>query len=163
MPSFSPEDIALVRKTFRRAATAPDTLAAAYFRRLFELDRSLRRLFHGDMRQLGHKFVATLGVLIDNLERFAEFAPHMRSLVARHVGYGVRNEHYAMAGIALIGTVANQLGDEVFTSDVRAAWTRVLGAMTDEIIAGARANARPAPTHARPVEAASVEASRDSA
>lgn len=133
-----------MRDTFRRAAAAPETLAAAYFRRLFELDRTLRRLFHGDMRQLGQKFISTLGVLIENLEAFSEFAPHMRALGARHVGYGVRDEHYAIADIALIGTVAGQLGDD-FTPAARAAWTTVLGAITDEILLGAR-SARAAAT-----------------
>lgn len=144
MPLLSDGDIALVQHSFKLAAATPETLAAAYFRRVFELDRSLRRLFHGDMRQLGQKFVSTLGAFVGNLDRFDEFAPHMRALGARHVGYHVRDEHYAIAGIAWIGTLATQLGD-AFTPAMRAAWTRVFGAITDEIIAGARSAA-----HARP-------------
>jgi len=143
MTSFSDGDIVLVRDSFRLATATPETLAVAYFRRLFELDRSLRRLFHGDMRQLGQKFVSTLRVLVANLERFEEFAPHMRGLGARHAGYHVRDEHYAIAGIALIGTLATLLGD-AFTPATRAAWTRVFGAITDEIVAGAR-SAPPVP------------------
>ena len=142
MPPFSAEDATLVRETFRSAAAAPETFAAAYFRRLFELDRSLRRLFHGDMRQLGQKLVSTLGVLVNNLDAFSEFAPHMRALGARHAGYQVRDEYYAIAGIALIGALAGQLGER-FTPEARTAWTRVLGAITDEIVAGSRSVAAP--------------------
>jgi hemoglobin-like flavoprotein len=148
MPLLNDHDIALVRDSFRLASAAPETLAASYFRRLFELDRSLRRLFHGDMRQLGQKLVSTLGVLVANLERFDEFAPTMRALGARHAGYHVRDEHYAIAGIALIGTLSVQLGD-AFTPATRTAWTRVFGAITDEIIAGARAATHHAPTPVR--------------
>jgi len=62
----------------------------------------------------------------------------LRARGARHAGYHVRDEHYAIAGIALIGTLALQLGDG-FTPATRAAWTRVFGAVTDEIVAGSRA------------------------
>lgn len=142
MPLPQAEDIALVRDSFRRAARSPETFAAAYFRRLFELDRSLRRLFHGDMRQLGQKFVSTLGAFIEHLESFDDFAPHMRALGARHVRYRVSDEHYAVAASALVGTISAQLGEDVTPGEC-AAWTRVLGALTDEILAGARAAAHP--------------------
>lgn len=159
MPLLNDHDIALVRDSYRLASAAPETLAASYFRRLFELDRSLRRLFHGDMRQLGQKFVSTLGVLVSNLERFDEFVPTMRALGARHAGYHVRDEHYAIAGIALIGTLATQLGD-AFTPAARTAWTRVFGAITDEIVAGARAAAQHAspPARTQPPPSASTAA-----
>lgn len=156
MPLLSDGDIALVQESFRLASAAPETLAAAYFRRLFELDRSLRRLFHGDMRQLGQKFVSTLNVLVGNLERFNDFVPHMRSLGSRHAAYHVRDEHYAIAGIALIGTLTVQLGD-AFTPAMRSAWTRVFGAITDEIVAGARSAApaaAPRATHIEPAYSA---------
>lgn len=140
MPTFSAEDARLVRETFRLALVAPETFAAAYFRRLFELDRTLRRLFHGDMRQLGQKFVSTIGVLVNNLDKFQEFAPNMRALGARHARYQVRDEYYAVACIALIGTLADHVGER-FPTEARAAWTQVLGAMMDEFVAGARAAA----------------------
>ncbi|MBE2213160.1 MAG: hemin receptor [Opitutaceae bacterium] len=155
MPILSDGDIALVRDSFKQASAAPETLAAAFFRRMFELDRSLRRLFHGDMRQLGHKFVSTLGVLVTNLERFDDFAPTMRALGARHAGYHVRDEHYAIAGIALIGTLAGQLGDS-FTPATRAAWTRVFGAITDEILSGARSAQVPPAAPAYPLPPSST-------
>lgn len=146
MASFDAEDIALVRHSFRLAAAAPETLAAAYFRRLFELDRSLRRLFHGDLRQLGQRFVSTLGVIVTNLEQFEDFAPHLRALGGRHLRYHVRDEHYAIAAIAFIGTLATQVGD-AFTAETRAAWTRVFAAITTEIVAGARAAGPTATVH----------------
>jgi len=83
MPLLSDGDIALVQDSFRLASVAPETLAAACFRRLFELDRSLRRLFHGDMRQSGQKLITTLGARVASLRRFDDFTPTMRALGAR--------------------------------------------------------------------------------
>lgn len=139
MTPFSAAEIDLVRTSFAQVARAPEALAADFYRRLFELDRSLRHLFHGDMRRLGEKFTATLGVLVNNLERFEDYLPSIRALGARHAGYQVRDEHYAVVGVALIGTLATHLG-ETFTADTRAAWTHVYGTIASEMIAGARAS-----------------------
>jgi hemoglobin-like flavoprotein len=45
----------------------------------------------------------------------------VEALGRRHVGYGVRDEHYSTVGEALIWTLAQGLGD-AFTSEVREAW-----------------------------------------
>lgn len=138
MTPFSAGEIELVRSSFAAATTRPDAMAAAFYQRLFDLDRSLRRLFHGDMRQLGRKFVHTLEILVNHLEQFEEFLPYVRELGARHAGYHVRDEYYAIVGVALIGTLSVELGDQ-FTPEVRSIWTRVYNTIADEMIAGGRA------------------------
>jgi hemoglobin-like flavoprotein len=137
MCPFTVTEIALVRESFRVATADPDAFAAAFFRELFTLDRSLRGLFRGDMRHLGHAFVTTLRVMVAELERFAEFAPHMRTLGARHAGYGVRPDHFALGSAALAAAVAERVGP-AFHPGTRAAWEHVLEVLTGEIAAGAR-------------------------
>ena len=51
---------------------------------------------------------------------------HLRALGRRHVGYGVRDSHYATVGEALLWTLEQGLGD-AFTPDVRAAWAETYG------------------------------------
>ena len=56
---MTPEQIALVQSSFRQVAPIADRAAVLFYARLFELDPSLRRLFHGDMTEQGNKLKAT--------------------------------------------------------------------------------------------------------
>jgi hemoglobin-like flavoprotein len=141
MTPLSSGEIELVRASFLALDGATETVSTAFYQRLFLLDRSLRRLFHGDMRQLSLKFIRTLGVIVNNLERLDEFRPYVRELGARHAGYHVGDEHYGIVGVALIGTLGYFLGDR-FTPETRAAWTKVYTCITEQMIAGAHATSR---------------------
>ena len=48
--------------------------------------------------------------------------PAIKEMGKRHVGYGVKPEHYALVGGALLWTLEKGLGAD-FTSEVKAAWT----------------------------------------
>jgi hemoglobin-like flavoprotein len=50
--------------------------------------------------------------------------PVVQDLGRRHVGYGVKDEHYATVGTALLWTLEKGLGD-AFTTEVKEAWTTV--------------------------------------
>ncbi len=58
------------------------------------------------------------------------------SLGARHVGYGVREEHNVTVGTALLWTLNAGLGEK-FTPDVREAWTAAYGLLADVMQFGA--------------------------
>ena len=45
----------------------------------------------------------------------------LKALAVRHVGYGVRPEHYTYMGNALLRTLDKGLGEE-FTPELRGAW-----------------------------------------
>ena len=49
------DQIALVQQSFAHMLPIADTAAALFYRRLFELDPSLRTLFTGDVAKQGHK------------------------------------------------------------------------------------------------------------
>ncbi len=136
MRPFTVHEIALVRESFRLATGDPEAFAAAYFRELFALDHSARGLFRGDLRHLGHSFVTTLRVIVMELERFENFAAHLRNLGGRHAGYGVRREHMALGSAALMSALAGRTC-AAFTPETRAAWAHVLEAITAEIVTGA--------------------------
>jgi hemoglobin-like flavoprotein len=48
----------------------------------------------------------------------------VKELGLRHVGYGVKDEHYDTVGSALLWTLGQGLGDE-FTTELEDAWTKV--------------------------------------
>ena len=118
---MTPEQVELVKSSFAKIAPVKDQAAALFYRRLFELDPDLRPLFSGDMADHGAKLMAALGGAIAALDRFAPVLPTVRALGRRHAAYGVRPEHYATVGQALIWTLEQGLGAD-FTPATRRAW-----------------------------------------
>ena len=123
---ITPRQKLLVQQTFAEVAPIADVAARLFYARLFELDPSLEALFTGDMEEQGRKLMQMLTVAIRGLDRLDELVPAVRALGRRHVGYGVRDEHYATVGAALLWTLEHAL-DDAFTPEVRDAWAAVYG------------------------------------
>jgi hemoglobin-like flavoprotein len=119
---MSPQHIALVRTTWRRLVPLEEHVAELFYRLLFELDPSLRRLFRGDMVEQGRKLTALLDMVVSQLDRLGEIVPIVEQLGRRHARYGVENAHYDTVGIALLGTLRGGLGD-AWTRETEEAWT----------------------------------------
>ena len=116
---------ALVRETWAAVAPIAPTAAALFYGRLFELDPSLRRLFGStDLAEQGKKLMQTLSVAVASLDRLDALIPAVEALGRRHVGYGVRDDHYATVAQALLWTLEQGLGP-AFTAEAREAWTAV--------------------------------------
>ena len=114
--------VELVQSSFDKVLPIADVAADLFYKRLFELDPSLRRLFRGDMRQQGRKLLDTLRLVVTNLGHLDRIIPGVRALGERHVAYGVEPRHYDTVGAALLWTLDQGLGP-AFTCDVAAAWT----------------------------------------
>jgi hemoglobin-like flavoprotein len=135
---MSPAEITLVKDSFRKIVPIADQAAALFYARLFELDPSLRPLFRGDMHEQGRKLMTMIATAVAALERIDAIVPAVRQLGARHVGYGVREEHYATVGEALLWTLEKGLGPE-FTPAVKAAWTSTYTLLANTMIDAQRA------------------------
>jgi hemoglobin-like flavoprotein len=116
--------VALVQTTFDQVLPISDVIADVFYGRLFHLDPSMRRLFHGDPKLQGKKLLDAVSIIIGNLNRPDRILPGIRALGRRHVAYGVQSQHYTTFGEALIWTLEHGLGD-AFTTEVRRAWTAV--------------------------------------
>jgi hemoglobin-like flavoprotein len=116
------DQVTLVQSSFERVEPITEIAAELFYTRLFELDPSLRPLFHGDMKSQGQKLMTTLKLVVRGLEKPETILPAVRSLGQRHVAYGVKDEHYATVGAALLWTLGQGLGD-AFTPEVENAWT----------------------------------------
>ena len=139
----TPIQIALVQRSFAQVAPIAEAAAGMFYRRLFELDPTLTRLFKGDIKQQGKKLMQMIGAAVRGLDDLAKLVPVVQQLGVRHNGYGVRPEHYATVGAALLWTLQQGLG-AAFTPEVRAAWTAVYGLLADTMQAAARQAVRPA-------------------
>jgi len=133
---MTPDQIALVRQSFAKVLPIRDAAAALFYDRLFTLDPSTRPMFRGDLKSQGAKLMAAIGAVVRSLDRIDTMLPTIRDLARRHVGYGVRNEHYATVGSALLWTLEQGLGAD-FTPEVRDAWATAYGLLSTAMIEAA--------------------------
>lgn len=134
---MNPIDIILVQDSFRKVLPISEQAAALFYARLFELDPSLRGMFRGDMAEQGRKLMTMLAIAVTALDRPETLVLTVRQLGKRHAGYGVRDEHYATVGAALLWTLEKGLGPE-FTPEVRAAWTKTYTMISTTMIDASR-------------------------
>ena len=130
--------IRLLQSSFAEVMAIRQEAAALFYERLLTLDPSLRPLFHDtDMRSQEMKLMAALALVVGKLRQLDEVLPGLEVLAARHVAYGVEEEHYATVGQALIQTLALAFGER-FTPELRTAWLAAYSAISGVMIAAAR-------------------------
>jgi len=115
------EQIELVQSSWAKVVPIADTAAELFYGRLFELDPSLKPLFTSDIKEQGKKLMQMITVAVNGLTKLEQIVPAVQDLGRRHVGFGVKDEHYETVGTALIWTLEKGLGD-AFTEEVKAAW-----------------------------------------
>jgi len=133
---MDPEQIHLVRRTFSLVERQKQVAALVFYRRLFSLDPSLRPMFGADIEEQGRKLMEILSVAVSMLEQPAALEAELEKLGARHVGYGVKEHHYATVGSALIGMLRDTL-DDGFDKAAQAAWVALFGFVRDSMLRGA--------------------------
>lgn len=133
---MTPSQIDLVQESFRKVVPIADTAAELFYGRLFTIAPEVKPLFKGDMRQQGKKLMGTLAVVVGGLRDLPAILPAARSLAGRHVDYGVKAEHYAPVGAALLWTLEQGLGAD-FTPEVKAAWSEAYGLLSGVMIEAA--------------------------
>jgi hemoglobin-like flavoprotein len=114
----------LVQETFAMIAPIADDAAALFYRRLFEIDPSLQRMFRGDMAEQRKKLMQMLTAAVKGLDRLEQVVPVLQDLGRRHATYGVSHAHYDTVGAALLWTLEKGLG-AAFTPETREAWATV--------------------------------------
>jgi len=111
----------LLRQTFENLVPLPRNFGRLFYQRLFELDPSLRELFHGDLDRQASMLVQALALSVLNLIDEGRVSGTVVDLGSRHYRYGVATRHYATFGEALVWTLEQRLGDG-FTPELREAW-----------------------------------------
>jgi hemoglobin-like flavoprotein len=134
--AVTPEQIHRVRNSFATMAASQAQAAALFYRRLFELEPGLRPLFKRDMKAQGVRLMASLREMVGALDQLERVLPAVRELGRRHAAYGVRPEHYATVGEALIWTLEQGLG-AAFTRETRRAWIDAYAGLAWPMIAAA--------------------------
>ena len=130
---LSKDEIALLRDSFSLLHREEQAASERFYRRLFEIAPELRSMFPADMSEQSMKFMSTLGVILDHLDRPAALEPYLDNLAKGHRAYGVKPEHFPPMGQALIDTMREALGDE-FPKDADAAWKEAYDQLAQEMI-----------------------------
>jgi hemoglobin-like flavoprotein len=127
----------LVQDSFSTIVPIADDAAALFYRRLFELDPSLERMFRGNMAEQRKKLMQMLTAAVKGLDRLDQLVPVVEQLGRRHAAYGVADAHYDTVGAALLWTLEMGLG-RAFTADVKDAWATVYGLLATTMKEAAR-------------------------
>ena len=138
---LTPQQIALVRESFAKVVPIREQAAGLFYDRLFAIDPSTRPLFRGDMKSQGAKLMAAIGAVVKSIDRIETMLDDLRALARSHNRYGVREEHYASVGAALLWTLEQGVGLD-FTPDVREAWATAYGLLSSAIIAASSESLR---------------------
>jgi EAL domain-containing protein (putative c-di-GMP-specific phosphodiesterase class I)/hemoglobin-like flavoprotein len=134
--ALTARDIMLVRTSFSLIVPIQDTLASLFYDRLFVIAPELRPLFRDDLGRQKRKLMNLLTTCIGRLHDFSALAPGIRELGARHVGYGVKPQHYATIGETLLWALSRSLG-AAFEPEIRSAWVKVYELLAKTMQAGA--------------------------
>jgi nitric oxide dioxygenase len=119
--SLTPQQVALVQSSFRSVQPMSATAAEIFYKRLFEIEPEVSKLFKGDARRQGSEFMQVLAVAVGGLSNVSTLVPMVQQLGLRHAAYGVQARHYDAVRQALLYALAVILQDE-YTEEVRAAW-----------------------------------------
>lgn len=133
-----PTDVALVQTTWKQILPISDDAAQLFYRRLFEIDPTLRKLFaHSDMAEQRKKLMMVIGMAVRSLDQLDDLIPAVEALGRKHVAYGVTTDHYDTVASALIWTLEQGLGS-AFTEKVRSAWVETYTILASVMQRGAQ-------------------------
>jgi hypothetical protein len=101
---MTPEQKRLVRDTWKQVTPIADAAAGMFYRRLFEIDPTTRKLFRAtDMVAQRKKLMQTLAFAIGGLDNLDALASKVEDLGRRHAGYGVTDAQYDSVALRCCG------------------------------------------------------------
>jgi len=115
------ERIQLLQQHFLKMLSVSDLAGQLFYKRLFELDPSLRSMFKPDMQEMTRQLMQTVGMIVTGLSTPDEVMNLVAEHGRKHAGYGVIEAHYETVRTALLWTLNQILGLE-FTPEAQAAW-----------------------------------------
>jgi len=133
---MTPKQIEIVQASFDKVAPIAEAAAGLFYARLFELDPQLKPLFKGDMKRQGMMLMSMIATAVRGLSNTEALIPMVKNLGRRHVGYGVKDSHYAVVGQALIETLEKGLGKD-FDAATREAWLGAYSLLSSVMKSGA--------------------------
>lgn len=131
-------DVPALRESFALVVERAPRVTTRFYEIFFERYPQVRSMFGGQAsRRQEEMLTKALAAVLDHLEDPAWLGETLRSLGAKHLDYGVRDEQYGWVGECLLLTL-EEVAAEAWTPRVRDAWTNAYGAIAALCIEGAR-------------------------
>ena len=128
------EQIQLVKSSwgpFRRID--PKLVGDVFYSKLFMEHPPLRRLFPKDLEEQYQKLLAMVNLIVGRLNQIDKLTEDISDMARRHVRYGVKAEHYAAVGNALLWTLEQGMGKD-WVPEVQQAWVACYTILSDTMI-----------------------------
>ena len=119
---MTPHQINLIKSSWAKVSMIdPVVVGSLFYGKIFEIAPAAREMFKGSMAEQSKKVLSMLNYVISKLDRLEDIMGEVVKLARRHTTYGVREEHYAVVGNALVWTLEKGLGDE-WNEELQEAW-----------------------------------------
>lgn len=120
----NPDFVFLVQRQIHRVLLDGHNFVDRFYREFFERAPELRRLFQDTNMPRQHElFLNQIAWSVRELRHLPDLLANLRELGQRHRLYGVRREHFPVAGAALLAALEETLGSD-FDAESRGAWTQ---------------------------------------
>ena len=121
---LSAQTVEIVKSTAPVLAVHGVAVTTAMYERLFK-DEHIRDLFnHSNQGKDGAQVHALAGAILayaQNIDNLGVLLPTVERIAQKHIGYNILPEHYPFVARALMGALADVLGDAL-TADITNAW-----------------------------------------
>lgn len=135
--------IARLKASFETLRPAAGTLAAAFYRRLFNKQPQLRGMFTQPPEVQQAKLIASLESIVQFLSDPVAQRSYLRDLGTRHAHYGARPEHYDLV-IDTFMEAMDEATEGRLDPAIRNEWRLVMRLVSDAMISGAESATTPA-------------------
>lgn len=126
--------IHLIKSSWALVGAIPaETVGSIFYSRLFEITPGLRQMFQDPMPAQSKKLISMLSYVIGKLDRLEDVVDEVVKLSQRHVGYGVKEGHYAVVGDAFLWTLEKGLGED-WNEELKQAWAECYDILSSAMI-----------------------------
>lgn len=123
--------IQLVKRSWKSLrGIRPELIADIFYTKLFTDHPRLRKMFPADMQLQYNKLMDMLNSIIVRLDHLEDWTGEITAMAQRHVGYGVKAQHYTVVGNALLWTLKQGLGKD-WSPELEAAWAACYQTLTN--------------------------------
>ena len=136
------DDITLVQQSWRTIESVKRITAELFYVKLFELDPALRLFLGDDLQASSQRFIQLMDATVRGLGRADVLMPAIRELGIRHPRFGDSDLHHANIAAALLWTLEKGLRAD-FTPQVRSAWIKTYGVLSQTLRSASLAEAPP--------------------
>ena len=139
--------VQLVRESFKKIEPMAVEAGILFYKRLFLEHPELQPMLGGTLEQQGRTLMNVITWAVDNLDDLDHVTDAVEELGDRYATYGGLEGHYGVVASVLLATLGEALGDDAFTSEVKAAWSEMFLMLAGVLIL-ARQRSQPHPVAA---------------